>query len=71
MSYLEVLRIGEVVSIGFGEKIQGIIMEIAISKDGVMYKVVWWNGRERNEEWVMACEIEAGLGVDRQKIGYK
>lgn len=68
---IEVLDIGTLVQIGpKGEEIQGVINEISISNGGrILYRVSWWNGRERRNEYLEAYEVVSAKSPS-VKIGF-
>ena len=37
--------------------IQGKIVGIQLDQNGTMYKIAWWNGRERKCDWLYDIEI--------------
>jgi hypothetical protein len=40
-------------SVGLGEKLTGTVVGVWVqSNNHVLYKVVWWNGNERKEDWI-------------------
>lgn len=49
--------------------ISGKVSGVAIYPDGVQYRIVWWNGRERKEEWVHSFEITLDEG-NRATVGF-
>jgi hypothetical protein len=58
---IEAIPVGSVVSIVHGPKselIEGVVKAVCV-RDGnqVTYEVVWWNGRARQVEWLMAGEV--------------
>ncbi len=51
--------------------IEGLITSILInSKNDVCYKVVWWDGNTRKEEWVKDYEIIYDSYNKKEKIGF-
>lgn len=55
---IDVYDVGIKVKIGVGEKIEGIIVGVAIYPHSVRYEVAWWNGRDRQEKWLDSSEVE-------------
>jgi len=37
----------------------------------VQYRVAWWNGRERKEEWLRSSEIQACETKREMRIGFR
>lgn len=50
--------------------IKGTVLEAAIATGGgVRYRVAWWNGRSRSEDWLEACEVQAAVaGIDPEMV---
>lgn len=64
--------IGESVHIGLnGDGFVGKILGVAIYEEGVKYKVVWWNGRERTVEWLNDVEVSPSADTEVRTIGFK
>lgn len=68
---MKVYDIGTVVTIGpKDDGTKGIVAAILISNGTrVQYKIAWWDGRTRHEEWLEAFEI-VGKASDRCTIGF-
>lgn len=50
----------------------GMILEIAIKPNGVLYFVGWWDGSSRNTEWVDELEfVLVDPTVQKIKIGFR
>lgn len=73
MKGIEVISPGANVLIGDG-KIQGQCVSLSIDPgtDGyrISYKVVWWDGNTRKNEWLEECEVQAASKGDGLKIGF-
>lgn len=65
---IEVIHPGSRVTIG-GD-VEALVLAVMIMTDGVQYKVAWWDGRERREEWIDPAEIGSGEG-EMVKVGFK
>ena len=64
---IEVYRIGTKVKIA-GD-LKGVVTGIGIySENQIQYRVAWWSGRKREEEWINRFEIT--WGEDRTTIGF-
>lgn len=52
--------------------IPATVLAVAIrSQSDFDYKVVWWDGRNRKEEWVNSREVEASKdSFDKRQIGF-
>ena len=49
----------------------GMILEINIKPNGVLYFVSWWNGSSRNTEWVDELEfVPVLVSTEKVKIGF-
>lgn len=67
---IEVFAVGSAVML-HGD-IPASVLSISIrSVFDVDYKVVWWDGRNRKEEWVDHREVDAVGQNDTFKIGFK
>ena len=64
---LEILPCSSVVMLG---DISAIITAICITGTNVQYKIVWWDGRKRYEEWVNEYEINKNNNK-KVNIGFK
>jgi len=67
VTYREVLPVGAHVTIDDG--IDARVTGVLIDQDGVQYKCVWWNGRERRCEWLMEFEVQA-KSVGKMRVGF-
>ena len=54
---LMVFSLGDTVRIKYSDELKGIINGILLSEAGIEYRVSIWDGNERNQHWVSACEI--------------
>lgn len=63
---------GTTVELGsINDYVGAVILAVMIeSSERVSYKVVWWSGRERNEKWVDAMEVQPVPKVDKTPIGF-
>jgi len=63
---------GTIVELGsVNDYVYAVILAVMIeSSERVSYKVVWWSGRERNEIWVDAMEVQPVPSVDKTPIGF-
>lgn len=75
---INVFAIGTAVSIGPDDSgIDATITAIGVYPLGTQYRVVWWNGRERVEEWLTAGECRPRddesqrlvIGFSREEAG--
>jgi hypothetical protein len=57
-----IYRYGERVLLGpEGDRIEAMVIGVELRGPGyaqVMYLVTWWNDRDRQCEWLDACEVE-------------
>lgn len=65
---LEVYQCGSRVCLD--RDIEAIVTEILIEGYSVQYKVAWWDGRARNEQWVNAAEVFAPQDTPELQIGF-
>ncbi len=50
--------------------VPAVIVAVEIGMKGVIYQVVWWDGRKRNAEWVSEVELTADKSA-KLKIGFR
>lgn len=69
---IQVYKIGTFVLIGYeNTPITGIINKILFTEGGgVLYKIVWWSGRDRREEWIASHEIRVLKKKEMDGIGF-
>jgi hypothetical protein len=68
---IEVIPPGTQVLIGNGDdRITGTVLEVIIGFTGVQYKVVWWSGRERKEQWMQPLELLMTSPPEKFIIGF-
>jgi len=71
---LEVFKPGTTVLVGPGPdrdtRYSAVVNQVSIEVGSVSYKVVWWNGRERKEEWFHDHEIFSDSRAKKIKIGF-
>lgn len=70
--FVAVYTPGTTVELGsVNDYVCAVILAVMIeSSNRVSYKVVWWSGRERNEIWVDAMEVQPVPNVDKVPIGF-
>lgn len=67
---IEVYPVGLLVEFIHGEGVTGKITGLMVEGDNeISYRVAWWNGRTRVNEWVYADELKASTG-ERLSIGF-
>lgn len=66
---LKVLAPGTRVIIG--DDIHALVTQVLISADNhIQYQCSWWDGRQRNLEWLEAEECAANESAERVGIGF-
>jgi hypothetical protein len=66
---IEVYPIGTKVTLEGG--IPGNIIAILLEpRNGIQYKISWWNGRERKSEWLYDCVDFEPSKYTTQQIGF-
>lgn len=65
---MTLMPLGRAVTIG--DDIDGVIVGINITENGVQYQVAWWNGRSRSTEWLFPSEVLTNE-PPTLKIGFK
>lgn len=67
---MNVISPGSIVWIG-GD-IAGIVTEVLLQGKSckVLYRVSWWNGKDRHNEWFEEFEVSMKSG-NRQEIGFR
>lgn len=67
MDSVTLIPIGRRVMLISGDgDIEGVVVGIQIAETGVQYRVAWWNGRTREEDWLYPFEIK-----DREPLSLK
>lgn len=70
---IEVIAPGSTVLVG-GD-IEAVVLALSLGRDGLQYKVAWWDGRTRTEQWVdqlEVCSRESAAGRNGTiRIGYQ
>jgi len=67
---IEVYPIGLLVEFIHAEGVTGKVTGVMVEGDSeVSYRVAWWNGRARSNEWVVADELQAA-SQGRSTIGF-
>ncbi len=70
MMQIELIQVGSPVTVG--EDIQATVTGIAIdAKCRVTYQCAWWNGRDRQSEWLEQFEVQRVTGVEQMTIGFQ
>lgn len=65
---LKVVCPGQKVQLGGG--VPATVLAVSVGTgDRVQYRVVWWDGRNRRDEWLEECEVDAN-GAARTPIGF-
>jgi hypothetical protein len=69
---MKVLNVGQEVVLGYGEDVfKGKIVSILIDgKQHTQYKVRWWAGRDRKEQWLEPFELRTDHVTQVVKIGF-
>lgn len=49
---------------------EGVVSAVMIEGDCVSYKVVWWNGRSREEKWVGDYEVSTRTAPELLRVGF-
>jgi hypothetical protein len=59
------------VRIGPDKEISGTVIDVSVRSGGVVqYRVIWWSGNERRNEWLEACEVHQEESATVQRIGF-
>lgn len=67
---LNLISIGSTVKLSVGD-IEGVVTGIQITNNlRVLYSVVWWNGRTREEKWLDTFEVVSVTKSLVTKIGF-
>ena len=53
-----------------GDNIPATISRVFLSENGVVYEVVWWDGRERYERCLWPHEIKPHPEADTLELGF-
>jgi hypothetical protein len=70
-SVLSVIAPESQVLIGPDHEIVATVIDVSIRSGGlVQYRVIWWSGNERKNEWLEACEVFPGGSATVQRIGF-
>ena len=57
--------------VDLGNQLKGVVLEINIRPHDEMYRVVWWDGKQRRTEWLDSIEVQAMDTSERWTIGFK
>ena len=72
MSVVSVWSIGSTCEVSVGcDPVRAVITGVTIYPGPqIQYRVAWWSGKTRYEEWLQACEVSQPSGRDETKIGF-
>lgn len=65
---MDIIPNGTIIEV-IGNEIKGTVIEASIAginNPHIMYKVVWWAGGSRHEEWLESYEIEVYVDNSKQ-----
>lgn len=70
---LNIFKPGARVEIGdIKDPIESTVIEVCLHCGGhIAYKVAWWNGAERKEQWLEDHEVRSTDSGKRQPIGFR
>ncbi|QEL18300.1 hypothetical protein [Limnoglobus roseus] len=75
-SELRAIAVGSSVTVGYpanaANSVPGVVTGVQIGEGNLVtfYRVAWWDGRTRREEWLSPTEVVPGESVTACRIGF-